>query len=83
MKLIDECDSDVSMVDIDKFHWNGTRYGSDQEIIIRLKSHDAKEKFYKKRKSIKRVNDNIIKVQPALSSASKLLLKYAKETIKE
>ena len=81
-KLIDECDSDVSMIDVDKFHRNGPRYGSEQEIIIRFKSHDAKEKFYKKRKTIKRVKDKVIKIQPALSSASKSLLESAKETIK-
>ena len=45
-KLINECDSDVTMNDVDKFHRSGERVGNKQELIVRFKSHSAKEEFF-------------------------------------
>ncbi len=79
--LIGECDSTTTFDDVDKFHRNGPREGKKQDIIIRFKSHTAKENFYKKRKSIPRVSEKVVNVQPSLSSETKILLAEAKEMI--
>ncbi len=79
--LITECGSSTTFDDVDKFHRNGPREGKKQDIIIRFKSHSAKENFFKKRKSIPRVNDRTVNIQPSLSSATKALLGEAKELI--
>ena len=82
-KLIDECDSTrIKHDDVDKFHRNGKRIGNQQDLIIRFKSHTAKEEFYKKRKSIPRVKSNSIKIQPSLSFERKKLLGEAVDIIK-
>ena len=79
-KLIDNCDSPTSFQDVDKFHRNGPRSGKDQDIIIRFKSHTAKEQFYKKRKTI---NTKGIKVQPSLCGERKKLLAEASDLMKD
>ena len=64
--------------DIDKYHRNGPRYEAKQDILIRFKSHAAKENFYRARKSIKRRG---VKVQPSLSAETRSVLDKAKESI--
>ena len=76
--IIDKCESSTTFEEIDKYHRNGKREGKTQEVIVRFKSHSAKEAFYKKRKTIK----NDIKVQPSLSPSTKQQLEEAKELIK-
>ena len=76
--IMDECESSTTFDEVDKLHRNGKREGKTQDVIVRFKSHSAKETFYKKRKTI----GNNIKVQPSLSPASKQQLEEAKELIK-
>ena len=77
--LIQEAGSTTKISDVDKFHRNGPRQGVQQDIIVRFKSHEAKEAFYKKRKSI---SSRQVWVKPSLSSYNSNLLKEAKELIK-
>ena len=76
--LLRESNSTTTFEDIDKFHRNGPRFENKQDILIRFKSHSAKENFYRERKSIKRRG---VKVQPSLSSETRSLLDDAKEVI--
>ena len=76
--LIGECESSTTFDEVDKFHRNGRREGNEQDVIIRFKSHSAKEAFYKKRKSIQ---NEKIKIQPSLSPSTKQQLEEAKELI--
>ena len=80
LKLIDANESKTSFQDVDKFHRNGRRKGSEQDVIIRFKSHSAKEDFYKKRKTIKIRG---VKVQPSLSLEKKKMLEAAKEQVND
>ena len=66
------------MADVDKYHRNGPRKDDRQDLMIRFKSHSAKESFYKSRKTIQRPG---IKVQPSLSTETKELLEEAREAI--
>ena len=77
-KLLNEAGSASSIEDVDKVHRNGPRRGSDQEIIVRFKSHSAKEKFYKNRKNL---TNEKVKVKPSLSFHTNTLLKEAREFI--
>ena len=53
LKLVADVNSTSKEEDIDKFHRNGRLFnGKDQEIIIRFKSHAAKEAFYRARKNL-------------------------------
>ena len=79
--LVGECDSAVTLNDIDKFHRDGEKNGDKQDIILRFKSHSAKEAFYKARATIPRVQERKIKVQPSLSAERKKLLSEASELI--
>ena len=67
------------MVDVDKFHRNGPKDGDNQDIIIRFKSHSAKEEFYAKRKTIP--SSSRIKVQPSLSPETKKLLSASSDYV--
>ena len=78
-KIIENCDSETSVDDIDKFHRNGRPEDGKQDIIIRFKSHSAKESFYKNRKSIQQPAR--IKIQPSLSTDRKKLLNVANDLI--
>ena len=75
-KLLTDAGSASSMEDVDKFHRNGPRRGNDQEIIVRFKSHSAKEEFYRKRKNIP---NQKVKIKPSLSFHTNSLLKEARE----
>jgi hypothetical protein len=77
-KVIDETESAVTIADVDKLHRNGPRRDGKQDIIIRFKSHSAKEAFYKKRKTVKRPN---LKIQPSLCEKRRQLLNEANDLI--
>ncbi len=81
-KVISECNSTTTINDVDKFHRNGKRVGDVQDVIIRFKSHSAKEAFYKKRKTIRRVNSGTIKIQPSLTFERKKMFGEAVDFIK-
>ena len=77
-KVLEMCKDDTtssSLAEVDKFHRNGPSVGNEQDVIIRFKTHTAKEFFYNNRKSIP---DGRIKVQPSLSQATRTLLDEAK-----
>ena len=73
VKLLDKSNGKVSLEDVDKFHRDGPRYGSKQEVIIRFRTHAAKESFYKARKNIVGGSETL-KILPSLSKATKKLL---------
>jgi hypothetical protein len=77
--LIQEAGSTTKISDVDKAHRNGPRQGDQQDIIVRFKSHEAKEAFYKNRKNI---ISRQVWVKPSLSNHNYHLLKEAKEVIK-
>ena len=68
----------VAENDVDKFHRDGP---SNQDVIIRFKTHTAKERFYENRKKI--TGDSYMKVRPLLTEGTKNLLKRASEAIQE
>ena len=76
--ILQEAGSTTKLCDVDKLHRNGPRQGNQQDIIVRFKTHEAKESFYKKRKNIKKE----VWVKPSLSHHNSKLLKDAKELIK-
>lgn len=78
MNLIQDSNCTTTFEDVDKYHRNGPRFEKKQDILIRFKSHSAKESFYRARKSIKRTG---IKIQPSLSSETYTLLDDAKTMI--
>ncbi len=78
MKVIEQANSETTFEDVDKFHRNGTRDGMYQDVIVRFKSHSAKENFYNKRKTIQLER---IKIQPSLSSDRKKLLGAANDFV--
>ena len=80
-KVLETCkvdDTSSSLAEVDKFHRNGPSEGNEQDIIIRFKTHTAKEFFYNNRKSIP---DKRIKVQPSLSKATRTLLEDAQSEL--
>ena len=76
--LIQVSGSGVTFNDVDKCHRNGQIKDNEQEVIVRFKSHTAKESFYEKRKEIP---NKSIKIQPSLTAESKSLLEQAREQI--
>ena len=78
LSLLQESDTTATLADIDKFHRNGPRFDNQQDLLIRFKSHSAKENFYRARKTIKRRG---VKVQPSLSAETKSLLNDAKDLV--
>ena len=77
--LVEKVQSSTTMEDVDKFHRNGPNRDGEQEVIVRFKSHSAKEAFYRKRKS-----DGInVKIRPSLSPNTKSLLNAAVEQLEE
>ena len=78
LNIIEQAECDVSAVDVDKLHRNGPKTeDNQQEVIVRFKSHTAKETFYKNRKTIKAA----VKVQPSLNSENKAILEEARKTV--
>ena len=80
-KLIEAVDSTTTMEDVDKFHRNGPAKGSEQETIIRFKSHSAKEVFYRARKSLG--ENSSLRIRPSLSPHQKNLLHRLQEHLEE
>ena len=78
--IITEIDSATTIHDIDKLHRNGPARGKDQEVIVRFKSHSAKEEIYRNRKNCR--TDANIKIRPSLSQHTRALLKEAQNLIK-
>ena len=79
-KVLEDVNSAATIADVDKFHRNGPSKGPDQEVIVRFRSHSAKEKFYKARKNLG--EDSEIKIRPSLSPNSKHLLNQARDAMK-
>ena len=77
--LLQEAGSTAKIEDVDKLHRNGPRQGGRQDLIVKFKTHSAKEAFYKSRKSI---TSREVWVKPSLSSHNTSLLKEAKDFIK-
>ena len=82
LKLVREVKSTTGEQDIDKFHRNGRIYDNDQDVIIRFKSHAAKEAFYKARKTLPPTWNNT-KIRPSLCPNQKTLLHKAQSMIEE
>ena len=82
LKLVSEVTSTTTEHDIDKFHRNGRTYnnGKDQEILIRFKSHSAKEAFYRGRKTLPPARKEV-KIRPSLSTNQQNLLKEAQDLV--
>ena len=78
--IINEVDSSTTLADVDKFHRVGPLKGSKQDIVIRFKTHDAKEKFFLRRKNIKRTG---VKIRPSLAPARRELLNQAIELLED
>ena len=76
--IVTKINCDTKVEDIDKLHRNGPARGKDQEVIVRFKSHSAKESFYKSRSNL---NDRNIKIKPSLSPHNKSLLHDARELV--
>ena len=52
-KVLDEANSTTTIDDVDKFHRVGPKKDDEQDIIVRFRSHTAKENVYHKRKSVR------------------------------
>ena len=78
--LIEKTDGVVSTDDVDKFHRDGPQFGSKQDVILRFKSHAAKEAFYNNRKKIAGEN---VKIRPSLTDGTKQLMKATNEATKD
>ena len=80
-KLVTDVNSTTKEEDIDKFHRNGRRNGKEQDIIIRFKSHSAKEAFYKARKNLPKTSN--VKIRPSLSNNQVNLLRDAQAVVED
>ena len=78
--ILAETNSGTSMNEVDKLHRVGPKRDNVQDIIVRFKSHTAKENFYRNRKQIKRRG---VKVRPSLTPARRELLDEANEVMKD
>ena len=82
-KLITDVNSTTQESDIDKFHRNGQIFnGKEQDIIVRFKSHSAKEVFYKARKNLFPSRKEV-KIRPSLSNYHVNLLRDAQSVVDE
>ena len=79
--LISEVGTEVSMANIDKFHRDGPSFGDEQSVIIRFKSHEFKETFYKEGRKKLKGNRNGIKIKPNLCRERKNLLNRAVDLV--
>ena len=77
-EILKEAASSTSFDDVDKFHRIGPVKNNEQDLIIRFKSHSAKESFFNSRKNVKRNN---MKIRPSLAPGRKKLLEEAREVI--
>lgn len=82
VKLLNKTNGKVSLNDVDKFHRDGPRFGAKQDVIIRFRSHSAKESFYKSRKDITGDSETL-KIRPSLSKVTKKLLHDANDAVSD
>merc|ERR1712240_56260 len=83
LEVVKKVKSTTNETDIDKFHRNGPVFeGSKQEVILRFKSHSAKEAFYRGRKTLPPEHRSV-KIKPSLSPHQKKLLCEAEALIEE
>ena len=75
--LVSEVGAEVSMANIDKFHRDGPSFEDEQSVIIRFKSHEYKEIFYKEGRKKMKENRSGIKIKPNLCRERKNLLNRA------
>ena len=80
--MVTDVKSTTTEQDIDKFHRNGRLDGKEQEIIIRFKSHSAKEAFYKARKTLPPSRKSV-KIRPSLSNNQINLLRDAISVVED
>ena len=80
--MLEKTNDEVKYADVDKFHRDGPRFGSTQDVIVRFQSHAAKEAFYKKRQDIA-ANNERLKIRPSLTTGTKKLLNEANAAVKE
>ena len=80
--IVSKVTSPTTIADIDKFHRNGPAKGTKQDVIVRFKSHSAKEEFYKGRKTLP-ADLKHIKIRPSLSPDQQALLDEARELLDE
>ena len=80
--IVSKVTSTTTVADIDKFHRNGPAKGTKQDVIVRFKSHSAKEEFYKGRKSLPEHLKHV-KIRPSLSPDQQALLDEARELLDE
>ena len=82
LNLVNDVTSTTTEQDIDKFHRNGRTFnnGKDQEILIRFKSHSAKEAFYRGRKTLPPARKGV-KIRPSLSTNQQNLLREAQTLV--
>ena len=78
--MIARTNGKITEADVDKFHRDGPRDGSKQDIILRFKSHTAKEVFYSSRKEITGTN-KLLKIRPSLTDMTKELLHESNDAI--
>ena len=76
--IIKSVNSSTKMDDVDKFHQNGRARGGKQEIIVRFKSHSAKEAFFKAHKEQENVT-----IYPSLTKRRLNFLYEARDFLKE
>ena len=82
LKLVADVKSSTTNEDIDKFHRNGPVINrNEQEILIRFKSHAAKEAFYRARKNLPKSEE--VRIRPSLSRHQSDLLRDAKLLVEE
>ena len=81
-KIVQNVTSSTTVADIDKFHRNGPAKGTKQDIILRFKSHSAKEQFYKGRKTLPEELKHV-RIRPSLSPEQQTLLDEARDVLDE
>ena len=80
VNVLDQVDTDISLHDVDKFHRNGPLHdGKKQDIIVRFKTHSAKESVYRARKK----THNNIRISPSLTRRNKDLLLDSRKFLKD
>ena len=78
--ILTEANSSTTINDVDKFHRVGPKKDNVQDVIVRFKSHTAKENFFLSRKEIKKRG---VKVRPSLAPARRELLEEAIEFLQD
>ena len=80
--IVNKVTSTTTVADIDKLHRNGPVKGTRQDIILRFKSHSAKEEFYKARKTLPEELKHV-RIKPSLSPSQQTLLDESRDLLDE